>query len=77
MPQMMTRIQMDLIRHVIFYYFYLTLLILGGGYRTLPPLADLAVISKGMYQTTPNFLTFTIPLVKSFFMSFAFSFKNY
>ena len=36
----------------------LTLLILGG-YQTVPPLADLAVISKGMYQTTPNFLTFT------------------
>ena len=26
---------------------------------TPPPLADLAVISKGMYQITPNFLTFT------------------
>ena len=39
----------------------LTLLILGG-YRTVPPLADLAVISKGMYQTTPNFLTITITI---------------
>ena len=39
----------------------LTLLLLGRGVRTDPPsIADLAVISERMYQTTPNFLTFTI-----------------
>ena len=32
----------------------------GGRVRMDPPLADLAVFSKGMYQTTSNFLTFTI-----------------
>ena len=32
----------------------------GGGVRTNPPLAESAAISYGMYQSTPNFLTFTI-----------------
>ena len=68
------------LQYEIILYKLLTILLLGG-YRTSPPLADLAVISKGMYQTTPNFLNFFnqnlhSPIEKSFFMIFTFSFKK-
>jgi hypothetical protein len=37
----------------------------GVTARYPPPLADLSVISKGRYKTTPNFLTFT-PTIPTF-----------